>query len=1189
MEPEQINRAEKQALDLFLGGDTQTYQAPAESAEDFIARGLIDETGAATEKGDLFLQLRDRGLIKPDGQFTERGLAYGMPAEESEKPENLWAFRKRTEDGVDKPEASLSDMIGGVAEFAWDAGAGATTAYLNSPMSITGAFADEDETALNRIAVAEGMAGAWQQFGDIAALGAGLFGEAVAPAIGMQKEAEDTMWMARQNFARTNRYLENAKAGKIIEDVTGVSKAVEFAAEQKSMMPPEEYAAITKQGRALGSLADPTTFLPMGAAAKVGKLGVISRAGIKADRVLAEVAAIDRAIAAKGVESATLQAAAAKSATKSELATRIGNSISGPSSQRAQGIAAKATEEAAQRGAMAAKLGEEAAELAAKRESLAVRIPENVAMATQKAIEIGRSAKALPVQAVGQALEKTGNGIIYLNDQLKDLATRYGLGEAYKAVRLAAPITGISALGPAGAIPSAILASGVPLRGAGRFSQIVGRELSNARGQVPFWQRVANYPDLSPIHRGLARLTDTATMGGALPNAVRTGAKGISAAYPIDLAFEFLADGGDPNADTFKRAFAQSLVLGGSSAMLGGMFEGTKARHRELALGDELNFRQDLDPDQKSYFNAMPSGARRSVATYAASNPQLKIVFNDGSTSSYSHGNLTATIGLNSTNPLGPLISHEVLHHTIIRNQMEDSVTALLLGDGESGGLLRSNDGNLSKDFKDAWDAYNRRMTAAGNPPIGMKDAAMEYYIETSADYVSEMAESGELGSIAGRTDAGRGMRKIVEALTAKMPIIRDMHFKLGGQIDPEGRIVMGNGLLAEGLRENPHFRAMTRQMIRQSSGRSQGLFKTKGVDDMGGVALPMPQKGDPMIDKMIAFYDAEEVNGQTRVKKDTAGNPVPLDPELNQDRAEIGIDVLEALEEQGVKLPEGFTKPERKKRRGKPRERKKRPETATDYTKATAEESTVKGLPDEVVGVAENGDLVLRGLSDATLDYLRKKGILNSEQMRILREINRAARAFDGSNYFLINHPALDANKKYASLEASLRDAVPLDIRITKKGNLTVALMSVTKLHENVTKFAQTNRGKKLYQGNREAILNDLNSVMELHNQEKGTEEHFKKKHGTQWEEYRNFCNTVFGQMTKSQRTGVSRSGDVWTANPLFEIDNISGKDQVFRTYRLDRISQATKATGDSSVKMPFVYEAVKMNLMPNGLPENL
>jgi hypothetical protein len=55
---------------------------------------------------------------------------------------------------------------------------------------------------------------------------------------------------------------------------------------------------------------------------------------------------------------------------------------------------------------------------------------------------------------------------------------------------------------------------------------------------------------------------------------------------------------------------------------------------------------------------------------------------------------------------------------------------------------------------------------------------------------------------------------------------------------------------------------------------------------------------------------------------------------------------------------------------------------------------------------------------------------------------------------------------------------------------------------------------------------------------------------------------------------------------NPMFQSDSISSqKGQVYRTYRLDRISKATRMDGATS--MPFHYENIKMNFLPDGFTD--
>jgi hypothetical protein len=331
--------------------------------------------------------------------------------------------------------------------------------------------------------------------------------------------------------------------------------------------------------------------------------------------------------------------------------------------------------------------------------------------------------------------------------------------------------------------------------------------------------------------------------------------------------------------------------------------------------------------------------------------------------------------------------------------------------------------------------------------------------------------------------------------------------------------------------------------MLRAASGRSVGNFDPVGnaARSDGGVVLPV-QKGDKaVLDKLVSIFETEEVNGQTRVKYDANGDPIPLNPATDMARSRIGLAIGEAIQSLRAK--------------GK------------------------AFKPGEMI-MNEKGAFEGTFLGNDVIREIGQKGILNGEQMRMLRNINSAARDFTGSRFMVINHPAtkkVGKKVRYATLAPTLRDVVPVGLQVTKDGNLLVALMSVTQLNQNITTRAASKTGKRLYNGDTEAIRTDVGEVMKLHRADQPTLPYFAEKYGgLKAEQHRNFINTVFGEMAAEQRG----------KNPMLAEDNIGTKNQVFRTYRLDRISQATKMTGDTAIPMPFVYDAVKMNLMPNGLP---
>jgi hypothetical protein len=675
--------------------------------------------------------------------------------------------------------------------------------------------------------------------------------------------------------------------------------------------------------------------------------------------------------------------------------------------------------------------------------------------------------------------------------------------------------------------------------------------MSRARGQIPFWQRVGNAPNISKAHRFLAHLADTATLGGAGPDVLRRVGAGTLAAYPSDLLFQYLQDDTGDAASTFQQAFGKSLVLGGSSAALGGMFLGTKEKHRQLAIGDERNFRSDLTKfgtaDQIALYDSIPVGFRRSIATYAAANPNLNWNFTVKGNSAFDTASNTVTVNIASPEPLKALVAHEINHALVIKNQMEDGVAAMLIGDGQRGGLIRSADGTLDKNFQ-AWvDAYNTRLKAQGLNPIPLKQAAVEYFVEAAADRVAGMAESGQLGAIAGRTNARRLINRAVDAMLPKIPVLRDLHFKMGGLMETNGNMVAGNGLLAEGLRELPQTKKLVNQMLNRSAGRSDGRFDALGAQivrkdvDSGGATLPV-QKGDKaLLDSFVSLFETEEVNGTTRVKYDRAGDPIPVSQATDHARSQLGTLVGEITDQQ--------------RRDG-------------------------KVFADGELRREKDGGFVGTHLGADTIKAIEERGVLNKEQIRMLKTLNKSVKDFDGSRFSMVYHPAIKKIGKkirYGSLSPTLRDVVPYQVEVTKAGNLIFRLMSVTQLEENIRVQSQSRKGKELYSGNTDAIKQDLTVVMETHRKGDTTDAYFKEKYGpVKGPEYKNFINGIFGLMASEQKG----------KNPNFATGDFA-KNQVVRSYRLDRISQAVKMTGDTAIPMPFMYDSVKLNLFPNGVPD--
>jgi hypothetical protein len=357
--------------------------------------------------------------------------------------------------------------------------------------------------------------------------------------------------------------------------------------------------------------------------------------------------------------------------------------------------------------------------------------------------------------------------------------------------------------------------------------------------------------------------------------------------------------------------------------------------------------------------------------------------------------------------------------------------------------------------------------------------------------------------------------------------------------IDKNGAWVTGNGILdAEGVKRDPITNKMFRDMNRRSAGLVPGQFDPLMSDK--------PDSGAPILLNPSDSIDAELLHPLVQVDdankpimKD--GKPVALDRATELSRALAGLTAVEVM-------------------------RRKR---AENYAPEKGE-----------AHVDDEGQFQPGWLSNDVLTEMFAKNKYNPEQKRIIREVNKLIRKGAGDRVVMINFPATTRNKAgkvvYKPQGATLRDTVPVAVTISKDGNLLFGLMSVTKLHENIQKRSQDRRGKKLYGGNVDLILRDTQAMMDYHKQGLDSIEFFKQKYGAvEADERKKFINTMFGLLNQKEQAVL---------NPMLLEDGIKSKDNVYRTYRADRVSKAVLMAPEEYAAMPFSYEAVSQVRMPEA-----
>ena len=1149
------------------------------NANSVRALGLVDQDGNPTERGQLFYNLQQSGVFNEDGTINEKGQAYLTPIADIGKEENLKAFQILWDDEVIRPNATFGEIASNTGKFVVDAALGGATRIgqeaqsfwynsqtWDSALGRTDLRPQElrDKMTASGLGLVEGAVENLAGWAGIADIGSAWIGKKLYDVLpdGMEDEAEQALYAARQRQWQTQQNIVNLSTGEIAEAVLGMDNAVAEAESAKSRIGKEEFDKQYGQKSAFSQLAlDPTNAIPASIAVKAARTAPLAnRVAITAQKRMASIAAQDLAIAEAQTAIEAANAVLKKEAATVSVANRLAFDIStraGASPElvaranQASQVASRISDSANQIRATLPTITTELESLVAKRNSLATRIPEAYSQKVLQTMELGRQMRSMPAKAVGATLERVGDTISKTDTAVTNFLQERGLDQMYTAAVGAAGVVGLAGNPIIGALGAgaAALKTGKVLSNYGKLFRYVGKEMENVRAQMPFWKRVARHTAPGSLSRGFAHTFNMLDLGGVTSDTLRRTGRGIAAAAPTDLMFEYLSDGADMRPETLYQAGSESFFIGGSFAAGGGAFMGTKKRMRELSIGDEINFRRDLtDPRQKALFEAIPAGTRRAISTYAIANPTLNYIFKDSGASRYDPNTNTAVINVNSTNPIKALVAHETLHHTVIKNNMEPGIAALFLGDTKNntvGGLFRSRDGKLDPNFEAFRDGYYKRLGVEGmsnaerDAIYPLDKIAVEYFIEKHADQYAAMAESGELGAVASSGAARRKLGSILETVLPRIPVLKDLHFKSGGMIDKNGAWVTGNGILdAEGVKRDPITNKMFRDMNRRSAGLVPGQFDPLMSDK--------PDSGAPILLNPSDSIDAELLHPLVQVDdankpimKD--GKPVALDRATELSRALAGLTAVEVM-------------------------RRKR---AENYAPEKGE-----------AHVDDEGQFQPGWLSNDVLTEMFAKNKYNPEQKRIIREMNKLIRKGAGDRVVMINFPATTRNKAgkvvYKPQGATLRDTVPVAVTISKDGNLLFGLMSVTKLHENIQKRSQDRRGKKLYGGNVDLILRDTQAMMDYHKQGVDSIEFFKQKYGAvEADERKKFINTMFGLLNQKEQAVL---------NPMLLEDGIKSKDNVYRTYRADRVSKAVPMAPEEYAAMPFSYEAVSQVRMPEA-----
>jgi hypothetical protein len=1136
---------------------------------DLVGQSFLDENDNPTILGETHITLMDEGLINPDGSLTDKGSVFNTTYKESlDAPEQVYIQREKLGlnelDKANEPEgqgffSSMGDALTEFSKNVWSVSPARVVAKAGLDLvgkeidivsnSVNSLFGEEQSKKKTNISpsfldaprtgaeMLNAQASMVQGGLDTLFMAGGAMQYLPARAAMTIQGKEDLQLAIKQRQERDKRTFEEVNGAELLDSMIGIDTLMK---NRQNLIAQVGEEAVAKQERgnriAGGFIYDPINIASAG-------VGVMSNAGLKTALWAERTALVGRGLALEASELAARRANLEAKMTKA-------SSLVDHTTERAAALNTVGDSAGAMRyNAHATRAAELVTNLTGDIEGIAARqaivdadlasiaSKQQVAQKIINTTEKYNAIRQMPANAVAGVTGAVGEGLMKTDAFVSSVMDNLGVSAVYDAFKAmptqVASLASTSVVGPIGAVTSAVstaLGKGPLLKSISNFSRVVGEQVVKERGSSSFWRRVANAGVDKP-QRMFAKFMDEATLGGSATQAAKIVAKGTAHAYPMNLTFELLQDPDLDVSNAAARSVAPSLIFGGGGAGAAQIFKGSAGRLKDVRDADHINMIRSLTDSQKSTFYKMDTSGQQVASSYAAAYPNLNWEFKESGASNYDPASNTVSVNINTNNPLRALITHEVLHYGTIKNNLVPVMNQLLFGFDGEGGLVKSKDGTLDPHFQKFMDEYNARLDKAGLPPAPLDKIGEEYFIESTVDHVLDVVDRGKLAEYTGRTESSRMISNLVRTFVEQRPILRDLFFKTGGVYDSNGRMVQGNGILNGGIMSHPESRKLVQKMLRESAGDTNlAMGKPAKKLDKGKLVV---DETSPVVDSFHAILEY-----------DSNGNPVKVDGVHKT----ISRQVDDARSMAGLILTEAQSK-----------------RVAGGYMPNAGELSKAK-----------DGSWQGRYIHRALFDELSVKSALNSKQIAILKDISRATELNEGTRFLVVNHPATIKGRggkvRYASLEATLRDVVPTAFSVTKQGNILVHLMSVDQLNANIEKRAASKTGDRLYGNNTELIKQDVSAMMDLHSENKVTDGYYQDKYGANWKQHKDFINTVFGLMTKEQRS----------YNPMFDADKI-GDGGVFRTYRADRISRAVK---DHAAPMPMGYEHIKVNMLPEGVP---
>ena len=884
---------------------------PISSIDDMVSLGLAVDNKTLTPEGRRYKALVDKGFIGRDGSPTKTGQAFLTPKEDLLDPDGIINFKSsldfndparleklelykiRRDSGIDKvenEESLIKGIVGGLIDVAKTTG---TAVGMGE--------ATPEQRAVAGTSIIEGAIETPIQ--GLKKGGTFVVKNIINPvkrAAGVPEE-ELELDALKRDYEDDSRALlnERTNAAALIDAVTDTTRGSEIYQTAKQQYvdqygPAEGEAKFNKViagGVGAGSMATD----PLGLALSAFTLG----GGV--------LLKLSKTYKIAKAESTALQATS-QLERLGEAAGLVGRQIDDTTAQI--GTLQKSIDDAVLVGdnATAAQLTSDLRLQTSKLDDLNKRagMLDEGAQVNQRMFQqastkiddlnapsmLGQKIKSGSVRTLADATDMLGSAVGFGARGIKAVERVLGFHKVPWIARIATGIAAPKVYATYYGIRQGLVYGAPALKKLAQFGNTISDELLEATGSSPFWRRVAANQSTGRLGQAFAGLMDYTT---PIRRGIASPIKGAAKALPATTLYEAINAGGLDEA-ALERAGANALVFGPIARLAGG-----KKDWDQASAGDLYNFRSKLRSTDEAKFNAFESipdkPTKQFVSSFDAAYPGMyDYNFTQDGNSFFNEGTKTFTINVNDKQGMiRAIAAHEINHGLQFKHQSDDAVKARMLGDETQPGLVRAADGTLDPEFKAWGDEYNSRLEAQGIPTKSVDDLAVEYYTDIGAQTLFEDVVSGRVYKAGQKT---KGRRKIEEMFNKTMsatPIIKDIHFKLGGATDGNGRMIMGSGLLADGIRELPEVKAMVRNMYRESA----------GLPSKSEVA---PNDGFSQSTNPIHHQAADAIRelNQAAVKSRTPLIDAALQPDARGNGAgRLPSEYFEELEARGI-IPEG-------------------------------------------------------------------------------------------------------------------------------------------------------------------------------------------------------------------------------------------------------------------------------------------